>query len=267
MNITKEELTTRLNAARFPLSSKYDAEWVVANEMGPNALWLTEWLCEEMDLDAGMRVLDMGCGKAMTSVFLAKEFGVQVWANDLWISATENWQRVREAGVERLVCPIHAEARALPYAEGFFDAMVSVDSYHYYGTDDLYLKYFTSFVKPGGQVGIVVPGLMQEFEGGPPEHLTRPSPSGARFWDPAECFSFHTVDWWRRHWTQTGIVDVELADTLPDGWKHWLRFEEAKQAAGTNRWDDEIPALRADRGRYLGFVRLVARKRSAPSGG
>ncbi len=240
----------------FPLSSEYDPKWVLENEMGPNALWLTEVLCQMMDLRSGMRVLDMGCGKAVSSIFLAKEFGLQVWANDLWISATENWKRICDAGVEDRVFPIHAEAHTLPYADGFFDAIVSLDSYHYYGTDNLYLKYFVKLVKPGGQIGIVVPGLMREFDGEVPEYLNG-------FWDPAECFSFHTVEWWRRHWEQTQLVDIELADNLPDGWKSWLSFEEAKIAAGTNRWDDEAPALRADQGRYLGFVRMVARRKGA----
>jgi len=267
MDISKEELTARLKRDRFPRSSDYDAEWMVANQMGPNAVWLMEWLCEAMALEPGMRVLDMGCGKAMTPVFLAKEFGVRVWANDLWISAAENWQRVCEAGVEDLVCPIHAEARALPYAEGFFDALVSVDSYHYYGTDDLYLKYFASFVKAGGEVGIVVPGLMQEFpEGGVPEHLTRPLPDGSRFWDPAECWSIRTLEWWHRHWKQTELVDIETADTLSEGGRLWLEWAETLDAAGTG-FPEEAPALRADEGRYLGFVRVVARSRAAPPSG
>jgi len=229
--------------------------------MGPNALWLTEWLCGEMDLTPGMRVLDMGCGKAMSSIFLAKEFGVLVWANDLWITASENWKRACEAGAGAHVFPIHAEAHALPYAEDFFDAIISLDSYHYYGTDDLYLKYFVRFVKPGGQIGIVVPGLMREFDGKVPEHLTRKTPKGDRFWDPAECFSFHTVHWWRRLWAQTGLVNVEVADTLSDGWKDWLKFEQVKVAAGINRHEDEAPTLSADQGRYLGFVRLIARRK------
>jgi len=41
----------------------------------------------------------MGCGTAMTSIFLAKEFGVQVWANDLWISATDNFRRNPTSGL------------------------------------------------------------------------------------------------------------------------------------------------------------------------
>ncbi|MEW6359358.1 MAG: methyltransferase domain-containing protein [Planctomycetota bacterium] len=261
MNITKDKLSQMLTVETFPLSAKYDPEWVLENEMGPNVLWLTEALCRVMDLKPDMRVLDMGCGRAMSSIFLAKEFGVQVWATDLWIKATDNWHRIREAGVGDRVFPIHAEAHALPYADGFFDAIVSLDSYHYYGTDDLYLKQFIRFVKPGGQIGIIVPGFMQELTGDVPSYLTKRHPNGDRFWDPTECFSFHTVAWWRKQWAQTGLVDIEVADTLPDGWRHWLRFEEAKVAAGTNRHVDEPDALRADQGRYLGFVRMVARRK------
>ena len=256
------DLQELLKNEKFPLSSKYDAEWVFENEMGPNALWLTEWLCRDMDLKPGMRVLDMGCGRAMSSIFLAKEFGVQVWANDLWISASENWQRIREAGLEGQIFPIHAEAHALPYAEDFFDVMVSLDSYHYYGTDDLYLKYFVKFLKPGGQIGIVVPGLMREFDGDVPEHLTRETPSGGKFWAPAECFSFHTVKWWRQQWQQTELVDIELDDTQHDGWKDWLMFNEAKSAAAMDGDGAETAAVRIDGGRYLGFVRVIARRRS-----
>lgn len=36
--------------------------------------------------------------------------------------------------------PIHADARSLPFAAEFFDAIVCIDSFLYYGTDDLYLS-------------------------------------------------------------------------------------------------------------------------------
>ena len=83
------DLRRLLHDDRFPLSSKYDPEWIIDNEMGPNVLWITEALCEVMDLKPGMRVLDLGCGGALSSIFLAKEFGVQVWATDLWVKATD----------------------------------------------------------------------------------------------------------------------------------------------------------------------------------
>ena len=259
MNISKERMAELLKTERFPLSAKYDPEWVLKNYMGPNALWLTEWLCEEMEFKPGMRVLDMGCGKSLSSVFLAKEFGVQVWANDLWISANENWQRIREAGLENQIYPIHAEAHELPYAEEFFDAIVCVDSYQYYGTNDLYLNYFRRFVRPGGQIGIVVAGLTQDFNGPVPEHLTRPRKDGSAFWVD-ECWCFHTAEWWRHLWERTGLVDVEVADVQPDGWRFWLQFERACAEAGTLIFPSDEKTLQADAGRYLALIRIIGRR-------
>ena len=118
-----------LVSERFPRSSKYHPEWVLASVSGgANSLWLTEWLASALDLRPGMRVLDLGCGRASSSIFLRREFGVQVWATDLWFSASENMQRIRDAGVEDGVFPIHADARSLPFAAEFFDAIVCIDS-------------------------------------------------------------------------------------------------------------------------------------------
>ena len=140
---------------RFPRSEQYHPDWVLASiSSSANALWLSEWLAAAMDLQPGMRVLDLGCGRAASSIFLRREFGVQVWATDLWFSASENLQRIRDAGVEDGVFPLHADARSLPFADEFFDAIVCIDSFPYYGTDDLYLNYLARFLKPGGSVGI-----------------------------------------------------------------------------------------------------------------
>lgn len=95
---------------------------------GPNPLWLAEGLSEVMPFPAGMRVLDLGCGKAASSIFLAKEFGATVWAADLWVTPSENFRRIEGAGVAERVLPIHAEAHSLPFAENYFDAIVSFDN-------------------------------------------------------------------------------------------------------------------------------------------
>ncbi|HEX8278542.1 MAG TPA: class I SAM-dependent methyltransferase, partial [Segetibacter sp.] len=144
----------------FPRSSKYHPEWIMASVSGgANPLWLTEWLAQGLDLQAGLRVLDLGCGRAMSSIFLHWEFGVQVWAADLLFSVSKNYQRIRDAGVENGVFPIHADAHSLPFAAGFFDVIISIDSFVYYGTDDLYLNSLARFLKPGGQLGIAGAGL------------------------------------------------------------------------------------------------------------
>ncbi len=247
----------RLVSQRFPRSSEYHPEWVIASaSSGANTLWLTEWLAEALDLRSGMRVLDLGCGRAMSSIFLRREFDVQVWATDLWFSASENLQRVRDAGVEDGVFPIHADARSLPFATEFFDAVVCIDSFVYYGTDDLYLNYLARFVKPGGLVGIAGAGLMREIEGPVPDHLRG-------WWEPSY-WCLHSAAWWQRHWERTGILDIELADTLPDGWRLWLDWQTrwvARLAVIAPDNAAEIQALEADRGSYLGYVRLVGRRR------
>jgi len=239
----------RLLSERFPRSSRYHPDWLIASASGgANSLWLTEWLMTGLELRPGMRVLDLGCGRACSSIFLHREFGVQVWATDLWFSASENIQRIRDAGVEDGVFPIHADARSLPFAAGFFDAIVSIDSFVYYGTDDLYLSYLARFVKPGGQVGIAGAGLTQEIDGPVPEHL--------QGWWTEDLWCLHSATWWRRHWDRTGIMQIELADSMPDGWQGWLDWHMT--ICPDNR--AEIEALKADRGQYLGYVRMVGRR-------
>lgn len=233
----------------FPRSSRYDPEWILASVSGgANSLWLTEWLTAALDLLPGVRVLDLGCGRAASSIFLRREFGVQVWATDLWCDVSENSERIRDAGVGDGVFPIHADARSLPFATEFFDAIVCIDSYFYFGTDDLYLNYLARFVKPGGMIGIVGAGLVREIEGPLPAQLSQ--------WWTQDCWCLHSESWWWRHWERTGIVDIDTADTMPEGWRRWLDWHRV--VAPDN--EVEIRALEADRGNHLGYFRLVGRR-------
>lgn len=235
---------------QFPRSSSYHPEWIRAGVSGgANPLWMSEWLAKALDLRPDMRVLDLGCGRAMSSIFLHREFGVQVWAVDLMCSVSENLQRIRDAGVEQGVFPIHADARAMPFGADFFDAIVSIDSFFYYGTDDLYLSALLRFVKPGGQIGIAGAGLMQEISGMVPAHLKA-------WWTP-DLWCLHSAAWWQRHWERTGLIEIEVGDSLPEGWQLWRNWHLA--IAPDNK--TEIEALEADGGRYLGYTRLVGRKR------
>src|SRR5436309_456733 len=144
-------------------------------------------------------------------------------------------KRIRDAGVEDGVFPIQADARLLPLAAEFFDAIVCIDSFFYYGTDDLYLNYLARFVKPGGPVGIAGAGFMREIDGPVPAHL-------AAWWAQDLPYYLHSAAWWRRHWDRTGILDVAVADTLPDGWRFWRDW--LKLVAPENA--TEIRALEAD---------------------
>lgn len=241
-----------LTVDQFPRSNAYDPDWVIANASGgANSLWLTEWLASKLELKPGMHVLDLGCGCASSSIFLAREYGVTVWAADLWVSATDNLRRIRDAGLERTVYPIHTDARSLPFAADFFDAIVSVDSYFYFGTDDHYLNYLARFVKPSSAIAIAQAGLIQEIDGSLPEHLLSWWAGEPSMW------CLHSSAWWRRHWERTGLVEIELADSMADGWQFWLKWHQAVAPDNLH----EINAVQADRGRFLGYNRMVGRRR------
>lgn len=245
---------------RFPRASGYHPDWIFGNNMGPNALWLMEWLTEAVPLQPDSRVLDMGCGKGATSVFLAEQFGVRVVANDLWIKPTDNWQRFVEAGCADSIVPIHAEAHALPYADGYFDSLLSVDAYHYFGTADLYLDYYARFVRPGGTIGIVVPGLYQEIEQVPERLAELRDDTGKPFWDWDFC-SFHGAAWWERLWRKTPRVTGVRADTMEQGGVVFLASEVAKEKHFGFESDSVfVQGLREDADRNLTFVRVVAQR-------
>ena len=87
-------------------SKKYDRAMVRKCMAGPNALYLTEELTDSMRLEAGMLVLDLGCGRGLSSVFLAREYGVSVYAVDKNEYASETLNMLRDQGLDSRVYPL-----------------------------------------------------------------------------------------------------------------------------------------------------------------
>jgi len=187
--------------------------------MGPNAVRLLDEMLEHHPIEGG-RVLDLGCGTGLTSLFLARETGAErIFAVDLWIPATANWRRIREWGLEDRIIPLHADARDLPFPEDFFDVVVSVDSYHYYGCEErFFADKMLPLIRPGGRALILVPGLKREIEGDPPELLVR--------WLGDEIAQFHDRDWWRRHIAEgcEDRIELEVYETrqFEQPWRDWF---------------------------------------------
>jgi cyclopropane fatty-acyl-phospholipid synthase-like methyltransferase len=243
-------MTPRKLQKNFPRAAAYDPEWVQQNSMGENVLLNLESLTEKIHLKPGMRVLDLGCGKAISAVFLAKEFGVQVWAVDEAIQATENLQRIREGKCEDKVFPIQAEARALPFAEEYFDAIIVVDSYTYFGTDEKYLPYICRFLKPGGCLAIADVCFTREITSlnEVPAFLKKDYP---RYW-----YYIHTVTWWKQLWEKTGLLTITCAEELPAN--DLIKQEYIRYFEGRHRKDAFARALAKDKNKLISFFRLIA---------
>ena len=125
---------------KYEKTKKYDIDIINKKIMGPNPLKLEEELMKDNKIKKGSLVMDLGSDQGITSIFLAKEYGFKVYATDLWSDAEENKKFFAEMGLtEDQIIPIKADATDLKYEKEFFDAVVSTDSYNYFGRDEKYL--------------------------------------------------------------------------------------------------------------------------------
>ena len=148
----------------YILSKKYDTPELQALIMGPNPVKLEEELLHGSRIAPGAVVCDLGSGTGLTSVFMAKEYGFTVYAADLWSDPDENRRFFRRMGLsDGQVIPVKADATEMPFEREFFDAVVSTDSYNYFGRDPEYLDAkLAPFVKSGGYIYIALTGMKND---------------------------------------------------------------------------------------------------------
>lgn len=225
-------------------SENYNKDFVSQNMMGPNSILILEELLTNITLKPGMRVLDLGCGMGLTSIFLAKEFGVEVVAVDLMISPTDNYNRFNSEGVADLVMPLHADANNLPFAEEYFDAVISVDSYHYYGNNTTYFGYLKKFLKKNGLVAIAFPGMKSEVQNAIPEDMKD-------LWEEEALEMWHSIDWWKPKFEpQLSEFVIREMTCFDQAWNEWLETENPYAV------EDRI-MMKTDNGRYMNLIALT----------
>jgi len=71
----------------FPLTAKYDEDWVMQNSIIENVLYYVESLCEVLRFEKGMRVLDL----ASRNLHFPKEFFDVVIALEYSYFGTDEW--------------------------------------------------------------------------------------------------------------------------------------------------------------------------------
>lgn len=101
------------------MNIKYSKKFLMENMMGPNSFRIIEEITNGIKIETGSRILDLGCGKGITSIFLAEKYDLSVFAADLWIDPTENYERFKKVDLEEEIIPLKAEAHQLPFAHGF----------------------------------------------------------------------------------------------------------------------------------------------------
>ena len=237
----------------YPLSEKYDTPELMAKIMGPNPLKLEEELMTGHAIPAGATVCDLGSGQGLTSVFLVREYGFKVYAADLWSDPEENRAFFRSFGLsDEQIIPVKADAEALPFEREFFDAVVSTDSYNYFGRDPGYLDdKLLPFVKKGGYIYVAVPGMKKDLHDDLPRELLLS-------WTPEQLDYLHDAAYWSGivgRCKGADVVSVSEMESNEEVWADWLK-QENEYAVGDRK------AMEAGGGKYLNFVKIVLRKKA-----
>ncbi len=186
--------------------------------MGPTSLKLLDELLANARTELQGYTMDLGCGTGITSLFLARETRAEkVFAVDLWVSAADNWRRARAWNAQDKLIPIHADGNDLPFADGFFPNIVSVDTYHYFGgKPGFFAEKILPLLAPGGSVLLAMPGVKEEG--------AQYSPL-MREWAGEEVEMFHSLPWWKET-IQSGAEGVSIrgyeSARCAEAWQDWF---------------------------------------------
>lgn len=233
-------------------SEKYNISIFNEKIMGPNPIKLTEELLIAHQIPKNAIVCDLGSGQGITSVFLAKEYDFTVYATDLWSDPAENRAFFDRVGLnENQIIPVKADATALPFEKEFFDAVVSTDSYNYFGRDPRYLdEKLLPFVKQDGLIYIAIPGFKKDCHDNlPPELLLS--------WNPEQLDYMHDVSYWRKiisASTDAELVEISEMYSIEEVWADWLKADN--EYAINDRKSIEAGACK-----YLNFIKIVLKKK------
>ena len=237
---------------KYVKTKKYDRDLIKQKIMGPNPLKLEEELMDDNKIKTGSIVMDLGSGQGITSVFLAKEYGFKVYATDLWSEPEENQKFFTEMGLtEKEIIAVKADATDLKYEKVFFDAVVSTDSYNYFGRDPGYLdEKLLPFVKKGGYIYIVVPGMKKDCHDNIPEELLLS-------WTPEQLDYIHDIEYWENIVSKSTSSEIVSIYEMESNEECWIDLIQCDNVYAIN----DRKAIEAGACKYLNFIAIVLKKK------
>lgn len=129
--------------------------FLLGDSFHPGGLQMTGRLGRMLDLRPASRVLDAACGKGTTAVFLAKEFGCEVFGVDY---GDQNVEAARSlAQTERVDARVQFErsdAETLPFSDESFDAVICECAFCTFPDKAAAARELFRVLRRGGRVGI-----------------------------------------------------------------------------------------------------------------
>lgn len=207
----------RLTPERHPILARSTRD-VIYDEgrcMAPGGLVLVDAIGRQLALQPGQSVLDLGCGRGQSSIFLAARYDVSVTSVDLWITADERRRAAAAAGQAHRITPWQGDIRrGLPPGLPRFDAIVCAQAFHLFGTTATMVRYLATLLTPGGAM-CLAQGCFSE------ECAAIPEPFRDTGGWEADYARYHSAPWWRAHVEASDVFDVEACAEFEDGDVMW----------------------------------------------
>lgn len=210
--------------------------------MGPDCTIIVRELLYGYNNDNKIRILDLGCGKGLTSIIIAEKYkNAIIYAADLWVEATDNYKFFKEQGYENRIIPLNTSAENLPFAYHYFDMIVSVDAYHYFGTDKNFFKEnIKPYLKDNGLIFIAVPGMKDDYEKVPQDLKGFISDEDFRF--------FKSIKYYENILKENiKEIKIEEIKCFNEAWDSWLATDNPYAV-------EDIELLKADNGKFLNLI-------------
>jgi len=129
-------------------------------EMEKHHLYITEEAIRHMELRAGERILDLGCGTGWATRLLARLVGEGLEGFGQVVGLDISDEMIRQARKQspefENIMFIQGSSDRIPWEENFFEKVLSVESFYYYPDQDRTLAELFRVMAPNGHMFLLI---------------------------------------------------------------------------------------------------------------
>lgn len=147
-------------------------------------------------------ICDLGCGAGLSSLAIAASCKGCVHAIDSWNTPEQNRERFDGFSFGNRIVAVQADAPVLPYDKDFFDMLICLDSYNYFGRAEGMIDQVASYVKLGGKLFMGLSGIKHEVTEGDMKVF-------GLSWSEEQMDFIRTLDYWKGMFERSESVRID----------------------------------------------------------